>query len=619
MSNKLKMLRYFCAVFALLIAYSISVTAQNTAFTYQGRFTDSTVVQPTNGTYTMKFRLYDALTGGNQSGSEQTSSVTVTNGIFTTTLDFANGPFAAGQTLWLEIQVGAVTLAPRQKIESVPYSVRTISAGSADTLSSICSPCVTSAQIVSLDGSKIDGTVLSAANATTANSATTATSSSTAINVTGIVAIANGGTGSSVKNFIDLAPSSPQLASTANDVIDMKLVGTQTLGQSGTNDLLSLSASGTYNILGSNQTRDQERFRVDNTGGFTGFGEIDMGTIPAEGAGSRFMWMPYKGATRGGYVNGTQWDDANIGYYSTAFGRNARASGDFGFAAGQDVVAANSNSVAMGQFCTATGYASVALGYYAHTNARSGSFVFSDFSVLDDGNSSTDESFRAANSQSFNVRATGGYILRTNTSTSTGLRMSGPASGTNSEYFGSFIWSDRSSDAVISPTATNQTIFRSSGGYWLYSNSGLTAGVTLSPGAGAWSTISDRNKKENFADVDSRKVLQGVLSLPISSWNYKAQDSSIRHIGPMAQDFASIFKVGENNTTISTIDPDGIAFAAIQGLYAELGDRDAKIEQQQQQLNAFQQQLDRQQSMIDQLKTLICAGNPNADVCRQVK
>jgi hypothetical protein len=83
----------------------------------------------------------------------------------------------------------------------------------------------------------------------------------------------------------------------------------------------------------------------------------------------------------------------------------------------------------------------------------------------------------------------------------------------------------------------------------------------------------------------------------------------------MAQDFSSVFKVGENDKTISTIDPDGIAFAAIQGLYAELKDRDAKIERQQQQLTQLQRQFDQQQMTIDALKKLVCAGKSKAGVC----
>jgi len=414
-------------------------------------------------------------------------------------------------------------------------------------------------------------------------------------------------------SLVKVLPGATQTATLAigehKNLIDVKLVGTDHLGTTGDSDLLSLKASGTYNFYsgGSPDARDQERFRVDNTGGFAAFGETDIGGIPAEGAGTRFMWMPYKGATRGGYVNGTQWDDANIGYWSTAFGYNARASGDYAFCAGRESVAANIDSTALGNYCTASGAASVAMGYYAHTNTRQGSFVFSDRSVVDDGNFATDESFKAAVNHSFNVRATGGYWLYTNTGVNTGLRLSHLLSS-NTAY-GSFVWTDRSSDTAVTPTAQNQTIFRSSGGYWLYSNSGLTAGVTLAPGAGAWSNISDRNMKANFSAVDKRAVLRGVLDLPISTWNYKSQDETVRHIGPMAQDFQAAFGVGEDDKHISTIDPDGVALAAIQGLNEELRDRDAKISAQQEELekqksklSAIEAQMQEQRKLIDMIR-----------------
>ncbi len=415
-------------------------------------------------------------------------------------------------------------------------------------------------------------------------------------------------------SLVKTLPDATQTATVAsgehNDLIDVKLIGTDHLGTTGDSDLLSLKASGTYNFYtgGSPEARDQERFRVDNTGGFVAFGETNLGGIPIEGSGTRFMWLPYKGATRGGYVNGTQWDDANVGYWSTAFGYNARASGDYAFCAGRDSVAANSDSTALGNFCTASGAASVALGYYAHTNTRQGSFVFSDRSVVDDGNFVTDESFKAAVNHSFNVRATGGYNLYTNTAVNTGLRLS-HLLASNTAY-GSFVWSDRSSDTAVTPTTQNQTIFRSSGGYNLYSNSDLSAGVTLSAGGGAWNSVSDRNMKANFSPVDTRAVLRGVLDLPITTWNYKSQDETVRHIGPMAQDFQAAFGVGEDDKHISTIDPDGVAFAAIQGLNQELRDRDAKISAQQEQLEeqkakltAIEAQLQEQRKLIDAIRS----------------
>jgi hypothetical protein len=80
----------------------------------------------------------------------------------------------------------------------------------------------------------------------------------------------------------------------------------------------------------------------------------------------------------------------------------------------------------------------------------------------------------------------------------------------------------------------------------------------------------------------------------------------------MAQDFFAAFKVGESDKTITTVDPDGVAFAAIQGLHEELKDRDAKID-------GLQQQVKQQQGQIDGLKKLLCLDHPEAAVCKESK
>jgi hypothetical protein len=82
--------------------------------------------------------------------------------------------------------------------------------------------------------------------------------------------------------------------------------------------------------------------------------------------------------------------------------------------------------------------------------------------------------------------------------------------------------------------------------------------------------MSDRNAKENFALLDPQSVLAKVAALPLSTWNYKAQDPAIRHLGPMAQDFKAAFGVGETDTGITGVDADGVALAAIQGLNQKL-------------------------------------------------
>ena len=80
---------------------------------------------------------------------------------------------------------------------------------------------------------------------------------------------------------------------------------------------------------------------------------------------------------------------------------------------------------------------------------------------------------------------------------------------------------------------------------------------------------SDRNLKEQFQPVNPADVLDRVANLPITSWNYK-QDAATRHIGPMAQDFYSAFNVGTDERHIATVDEDGVALAAIQGLNEKL-------------------------------------------------
>jgi hypothetical protein len=81
---------------------------------------------------------------------------------------------------------------------------------------------------------------------------------------------------------------------------------------------------------------------------------------------------------------------------------------------------------------------------------------------------------------------------------------------------------------------------------------------------------SDRALKTGVAPVDPDQVLARVAALPIATWSYTFDDPAIRHIGPMAQDFAAAFGVGANDRTIHPIDGQGVALAAIQALHGEV-------------------------------------------------
>jgi hypothetical protein len=132
---------------------------------------------------------------------------------------------------------------------------------------------------------------------------------------------------------------------------------------------------------------------------------------------------------------------------------------------------------------------------------------------------------------------------------------------------------------------------RASGGAEIFTSANLSTGVILSAGGGAWASVSDRAVKSNVQPVDAREALTKVLKLPISTWNYNAQDESIRHIGPMAQDFHAAFGVGEDDKHITAIDADGVALAAIQGLHQLILDKEQVIDAQQRQINELSARL----------------------------
>jgi Chaperone of endosialidase/Head domain of trimeric autotransporter adhesin len=98
------------------------------------------------------------------------------------------------------------------------------------------------------------------------------------------------------------------------------------------------------------------------TDGLAVSGALNTGTIPSSGAGVRLMWYPGKAAFRAGQVVGNEWDDANIGFHSTAMGLNTTARGDHSIAIGLGTTATGVRSTAIGDFTTASADHSIAMG-----------------------------------------------------------------------------------------------------------------------------------------------------------------------------------------------------------------------------------------------------------------
>jgi hypothetical protein len=197
--------------------------------------------------------------------------------------------------------------------------------------------------------------------------------------------------------------------------------------------------------------------------------------------------------------------------------------------------------------------------------------------------------FASTTANQFSIRASGGVRLSDDTPAisfgTTGRQMInlyantyGIGVQTSTMYFRSnsrFSWFDGGthSDSQNSP-GTGGTVLMT------LTSGGLTVN-------GTFVSASDRNTKENFKPVDPRAVLAKVVALPLSEWNYKS-DTASRHLGPMAQDFYAAFGVGPDDKHIATVDADGVALAAIQGLNQKLEQKETEITDLKRRLDALE-------------------------------
>ncbi len=350
----------FCV---LLAVGAISINAQTTTFTYQGRLTDNSMAA--NGSYDMQFRVYDQAANGTQKGITVTkTAVPVANGVFTVSIDPTFTAFfnQAGNYLEISVRLNGsgnpyTTLAPRQQITSAPYAVQSISSQNADSLGGF-----PAANYLQTNGSGANLTNLNASSITA-------------------------GTVPDARLASNIARTN------APNVFTMD----QTINNA---DLYQSGGLAVFNV----------------NSGFVASGTFNgTGVIPASGAGTRMMFYPKKGAFRAGRVFGSQWDDANVGSLSTALGQDTIASGGFSTALGFTTTASGDYSTALGIRTTASGFGSTAtgrettansiystaIGAYASTNNQAGSFIY--------GDNSTTDVFNAVAPNSFTMRTTGGF------------------------------------------------------------------------------------------------------------------------------------------------------------------------------------------------------------------
>ncbi len=154
--------------------------------------------------------------------------------------------------------------------------------------------------------------------------------------------------------------------------------------------------------------------------------------------------------------------------------------------------------------------------------------------------------------------------------------------GTSTPSAQFYIWSatTSSSEAIVSIADNASTTL-----FTILNNGNVGIGTTtpnlgpleLGSGAhvtagGVWTNASSKSLKENFTELNSNEILNKIKSLSITQWNYKTENASTTHIGPIAEEFYNAFKTGGDQGTksISSIDPSGVALIGIQELSKQI-------------------------------------------------
>jgi len=525
---------------------SIQATLMGTAFTYQGRLKAGG--GPVNDDCDVAFRLYDDPNVGSQVGSAITRTIPISDGLFTVGLDFG-GDIFIGDARWLEIRVkcsgdsGFTTLTPPQALTPAPYAL-------------------------ALPG------LWTQQNSTSPNLIGGYNRNSVTAGVVGGTIGGGGGSGNTNRVTDDYGTVGGGLNNQAGDN-----AGT-------TSGAPHATVGGGYGNVASHE---------DVTIG-GGYGNTASGFRSTIGGGTLNEATGAWTTVAGGALNIASGENDTIGggYHNTASGGFATIGGGYGHTASggsatigggyQNTASAELAVVGGGLLNTASGVSATIGGGYQNTASADGATVPGGV----DNTAGGDYAFAAGRRAKAN-------------------------------HHGSFVWAD-STDADFASQRYDQFRMRANGGArfdvnndgWVEIYDGGTHLIETSTGAyltlgGAWTDSSDRDLKENLAPVDGQEVLARLADLPITTWNYQAEGPSIRHMGPVAQDFYATFGLGQDERHLAPLDTSGVALAAIQALYEHSQALEAENEALREQVTALRQENAAQQAQIDNLGARVAA------------
>ncbi|MDP2896140.1 MAG: tail fiber domain-containing protein [bacterium] len=628
----------------VVVTTMISVAAQRAMaqegvpllINYQGDLGSPSTGEPVpDGDYDMVFRIYDVPGGGEMlwTGTHSTANgnaVAVSDGIFSVILGSGTGNALDASAFseadrWLEIQVGAEVLSPRQRMTSVAYSIiahnsRLLGGNEASDFviqaqGLRLQPNATSPNLIAghednavtdgVAGATVGGggsgfwpnsvtdnfgTVGGGAdnragdNAGTASDAAYATVGGGLQNTaSGDYATVSGGRSSTAgANYATVAGGYSNTASGSNATV----AGGSNITASGSFATVAggygITASGSSATVAGGYSNAASGDYATVGGGYSNQATADYATIAGggrsdPGSSSTANRVKDSYGTIGGGGNNQAGDDDpatnNADYATVGGGRSNEASDRCA------TIGGGSGNLASGLYSVVAGGAgNDATGNYSFVGGGNANEATKIDTTVGGGveNKATGEYstigggwFNEASGQYATIPGGDNNDAQGNYSFAAGRRAKANDNGC-------FVWGDSYAGDVAS-TASNQFIARASGGVWFYSNTALTAGARLSAGSSSWSSVSDKGLKRNIRQVDGREILSKLTQIPISRWSYKAQAPAIEHVGPMAQDFYAGFGVGEDDKHISTVDADGVALAAIQGLHEMLREKDAEI------------------------------------------
>jgi hypothetical protein len=534
---------------------------------------------PANGHYDLRLVAHgDAKSGNTLAAPMEFPAVPVVDGAFRVDFELPPGATEA----WVELSVRAAgdsswsTIPGRTKALAAPAAIGQCWSSSGDSGSNPATNFLgtTDAQPLVLRTRNVQSlriepsTILFGGNAITANLIAGSSANSVTAGVRGAT-IAGGG--------VPSGDSDPVFSSEAPNRV------TDHFG----------SIGGGFN----NQAGDAAGSAEDRPGATIGGGSQNIasgtGSTVAGGAGNSATGALYS-TVGGGALNTASGGTSVVagGFLNTASGDASTVGGGERNCAGAGGSWAGGTSAKVRPASNPGGSGSCSALTYPGGVGDQGTFVWAD---------SQGANFVSTGEDQFNVRARGGVGINTaprDVNVELTIRgRDGDAFGGNADVqlvvdnanregiqFGASNGGSGSNDANFEIAHANGTAYAprmtlfGSGAVTIRSNNTATnTGVTMAAGAGAWSSLSDRNVKTGVVPVDAADVLARVLELPLSTWRYLAQGDGIRHMGPMAQDFRAAFGLGENDTSISTIDADGVALAAIQGLNAKLEAENAAL------------------------------------------